>query len=56
MTAIATCIGLLALLPYAENAARTVAELRALCTPQLRATVARSMPARAVAQDGEVLI
>ena len=56
MTAIATGIGLLSLLPYAENAARTVAELRALCTPQTPAAVATSVPARVVAQDGEVLI
>jgi phospholipase A1 len=82
--AIATCIGLLALLPHAvlaqqtaltpellaqslenclraevvkpENASRTVAELRALCTPQPPAAVATSVPARVVAQDGEVLI
>lgn len=39
-----------------ENAARTVAELRAFCTPQPPAEVVIPAPARVVAEDGEVLI
>lgn len=84
MSAIATCIGLITILPPAvlaqpaplppalqaqslenclrtevikpENSARTVTELRAFCTPQPLAAVVTSVPARVVAQDGEVLI